>query len=79
MKRYHDLLDILHGLVGCEYMSDLKSDGQRGRVLQVIGGMELSDFSPADWEKVISYLFQTDVPFHSLEEVRAFITREERL
>lgn len=79
MKNDHDLLDTLHGLVGCEYMSDLKSDALRGRVLQVIGEMELSRFSPAEWEKAVSYLFQTDGKFNSLDDVRAFIAREERL
>ena len=54
-------------------MSDLKSDAQKVRLLQVICGMDTAAFAVAAWEEAISYLFNANVRFHSLEDLRAFV------
>ena len=70
------LLDTLHQLAGCEYMSDLKSETQRDCLMRVITGMDISRYSADTWTKAASYLFQRDICFQTMDEVQTFLVTE---
>ena len=76
MADQHELLETLHRLVGCEYLSDLKNGEQRERLLRVIDEMDASRFPLPVWSGAVSYLFQMEVCFLSFKELRAFVEEQ---
>ena len=47
MSNEKDLLDDLHGLVGCTYLSDLRLPSKRADVIKALAQLRPQDYTPA--------------------------------
>lgn len=52
-------LDILHRLVGCEYLSDMRLKEHENRKARILlHQLNPKDFSAAQWKDTIEYLYK---------------------
>ena len=51
------LLDTLHYKIGCFYLSDLHKNPYRQQAKQLLGSMDLTQYSVRDIADALSYLF----------------------
>lgn len=56
MKNEKHLLDILWEMVGCEYLSDLRTKRYRSAALQAICHVDKNDYSAKMWNETLSYI-----------------------
>ena len=73
MSNISGLIDRLHTLVGCEYLSSIKEQTWRKEIIQAIQQIDVSDYTIQEWSKALSYVFEEDVQFESEMEVKAFV------
>jgi len=76
MAQETGLLDLLHKMVGCEYLSSMKERHWRRKLLQTINEIDAAEYSYEQWSKALSYLFGRDIPISSAEGLRAFAEAE---
>ena len=51
------LLDTLHYKIGCFYLSDLHQNPYKQQAKQLLGSMDLTQYSVRDIADALSYLF----------------------
>lgn len=69
-----DLLDILAFESGCIYLSDLRTEANRPRLLQILADFQPERCSLRDWEEAISYLLQETAHFPDQEQARSYLS-----
>ena len=73
MSNISNLIDRVHAMVGCEYLSSIKEQAWRKEVVQAIQQIDVSDYTLREWSKALSYVFEEDVQFESEMEVKSFV------
>jgi len=68
-----DLMDDIHALVGCEYLSDLKCELWREKVLCSICSIPQTAYSLTQWAYLFSYLFNEDIHFDTEAEIHDYL------
>ena len=61
MVKDKHLLDILWEKVGCDYLSDLKTQKTRPAALSAIRQINKDDYSTEMWNETLSYIFSTKI------------------
>ena len=56
MEERKGLLDALQEMVGCPYLSDLRTLEDRGPIRQTLEQLNPEDYSPAEWQDAACYL-----------------------
>lgn len=72
MKEKH-LLDVLWEMVGCDYLSDMKTEKMRAKTFDAIGHIHKSDYSTAMWNETLSYILGKKIIVSSPKDVDAVI------
>jgi len=76
MEQKPDLMDKLHRMVGCEFLSSLKEPRWRFRLLQAILEIEADEYPYDQWSRGLSYLFDEDIRISSAAELRALVDKK---
>jgi len=61
MVKEKHLLDILWEKVGCDYLSELKTQKTRPAPLSAIRQINKDDYSTEMWNETLSYIFSTKI------------------
>ena len=69
MVNRSDLLDRLHELVGCTYLSDLRDPIWQPHLQQALCRVPHSDYTNDEWSKALSYLFSEIVFINAIEDL----------
>lgn len=56
MEKHKGLLDTLQEKVGCTYLSDLQTLGDREAIRRAIMQLRPEDYTPAEWQDAACYL-----------------------
>lgn len=75
MSKDKDLLDELHAIVDCEYLSQLKEEKTRYSLLQAVNEMNMTDFTFDEWSEAISYLFGVEISISQYEDIDIYIQK----
>lgn len=73
MVKEKHLLDILMEKVGCNYLSDLKTQQARPAALRAIRQIHKEDYSTEMWNETLSYIYGKSIIISSPRDVNAVI------
>ena len=73
MVKEKHLLDILWEKVGCDYLSDLKTQQTRSAALSAIRQIHKEDYSTEMWNETLSYIYGKSIIISSPRDVNAII------
>ena len=73
MVEENHLLDILWEKVGCNYLSDLKTQHARPAALRAIRQIHKEDYSTEMWNETLSYIYGKSIIISSPRDVNAVI------
>lgn len=73
MVKEKHLLDILWEKVGCDYLSDQKTQKTRPAALSAIRQINKDDYSTEMWNETLSYIFGKRIIISSPRDVNAVI------
>ncbi len=73
MVKEKHLLDILWEKVGCDYLSDLKTQQARPAALRAIRQIHKEDYSTEMWNETLSYIYGKSIIISSPRDVNAVI------
>jgi hypothetical protein len=68
-----DLLEDIRTIIGCEFISDLRHEPFNNRARKLISILDLELYPFADITDAVSYLFFSEIPFKSVQQVKEFI------
>ena len=71
-----DLVDRLHRMVRCEFISDLKGPQWKQALLHAIGNISAEDYTFTQWSSALSYCWEEDVQISSKADLRAFLAEK---
>ena len=71
------LLDILWERVGCDYLSDLKSEKMRKPVVNEIRTIPKEEYSINMWNETLSYIYGRHIIITSTKDVESVINLPE--
>ena len=69
MANKSDLLDRLHELVGCTYLSDLRDPIWQPHLQRALCRVPRSDYTNDEWAKALTYLFSEVVFIDAIEDL----------
>lgn len=70
-----DLFETMHKMVGCQYISDMKSLPYNKIARSVIKGLDLNQFTLNELSDAARYICYEDVAFESHAAAREFFDR----
>jgi len=73
MEEKLNLIDRLHQMVGCAYLSNLKEATYRRKILEAMGAIYAPEYSLQEWSYALSYLFEETVLIESPMRLRLFL------
>ena len=56
MEKQPGLLDTLQEMVGCPYLSDLRTLGDRDAIRRALKQIRPEDYAPSEWKDAACYL-----------------------
>lgn len=72
------LLDCLHNLLGCEYLSDMGLDGRRNYAAKLLlGKIGIEGYPVKEWNDTLQYLYGVNKLFCSSEEIAQWLQENE--
>ncbi|MDY4080427.1 MAG: hypothetical protein SOY97_02235 [Candidatus Metalachnospira sp.] len=70
---YGNLLDDLTEMIGCEYLSNLRSEQWKEPLALIIQKIVPENYTLEDWNESISYLTEKNKKFFTQKEARDFL------
>lgn len=68
-----ELLETLQRLTGMEFLSDLRQDYAREKLIASLSKLRAEDYSLDQWSAALAYIWDAPLSFGSLAEVAAWL------
>ena len=73
-----DLFELLQDKVGCEYISDMRSEPHRSRARKIIKELNLEDYTLTELSDMAEYLYDRKPDFSNMRQAQSFFLCEAR-